>query len=128
MITGLAGSNILKPEKDFKSSPMDVGMSSIQAYKSHKQEGTIAATKLVCKVHKQGALSTSSQASLHQWLHSTSNNQAVYLICCNLELISILCSHALMWDAWEDVPIAPCLCTLLVSVRCCCYSSLLCFV
>ena len=30
---------------------MDVGMSSIQAYKAHKQEGT-----LVSKVHKQGAL------------------------------------------------------------------------
>ena len=35
-------------------------MSSIQAYKAHKQEGT-----LVSKVHKQGALGTSSQASLH---------------------------------------------------------------
>ena len=44
---------------------MDVGMSSIhQAYKAYKQKGT-----LVSKVHKQGALSTSSQASLHQWLH-----------------------------------------------------------
>ena len=39
-------------------------MSSIQAYKAYKQEGT-----LVSKVHKQGALGTSSQASLHQWLH-----------------------------------------------------------
>ena len=29
---------------------MDVGMSSIQAYKAHKQEGP-----LVSKVHKQGA-------------------------------------------------------------------------
>ena len=43
---------------------MDVGMSSIQVYKAHKQEGTP-----VSKMHKQGALSTSSQASLHQWLH-----------------------------------------------------------
>ena len=33
--------------------PADVGMSSIQAYKAHKQEGTIAATTLVSKVHKQ---------------------------------------------------------------------------
>ena len=33
-------------------------MSSIQAYKAHKQEGT-----LVSKVHKQGALSTSSHIS-----------------------------------------------------------------
>ena len=40
-----------------------IGMSSIQAYKAHKQEGT-----LVSKVHKQGALGTPSQASLHQWL------------------------------------------------------------
>ena len=46
---------------------MDVGMSSIQAYKAHKQEGI-----LVSKVHKQGALGTSSQASLHQWLHCMS--------------------------------------------------------
>ena len=42
---------------------MDVGMPSTQAYKTHKQ-GT-----LVSKVHKQGTLSTSSQPSLHQWLH-----------------------------------------------------------
>ena len=40
----------------------DVGMSSIQAYKAHKQEGTIAATTLVSKVHKQGA-SLNSQAT-----------------------------------------------------------------
>ena len=33
-------------------------MSSIQAYKAYKQEGT-----LVSKVHKQGALGTSSQVS-----------------------------------------------------------------
>ena len=46
-------------------------MSSIQAYKAHKQEGTIAATTLVSKGHKQGALSTSSQAShasISAWL------------------------------------------------------------
>ena len=47
-------------------------MSSIQAYKAHKQEGTIAATALVSKVHKQGTLGTFSQASLHQWLHRMS--------------------------------------------------------
>ena len=41
-------------------------MPSIQAYKEHKQEGTIAATTLVSKVHKQGALGTSFQASLHR--------------------------------------------------------------
>ena len=35
-----------------------VGMFSIQAYKANKQERT-----LVSKVHKQGVLSTSSQAS-----------------------------------------------------------------
>ena len=55
-----------------KKFQIDVGMSSIQAYKAHKQEGT-----LVSKVHKQGVLDTSSQASLHQWLHCMSNNQAV---------------------------------------------------
>ena len=58
-------------------------MSSIQAYKAHKQEGT-----LVSNVHKQGALGTSSQASLHQWLHCISNNQSVFSICCNLEHIT----------------------------------------
>ena len=47
-------------------------MSSIQAYKANKQEGT-----LVSKVHKQGALGTSSQASLHQWLHDNSNHLVV---------------------------------------------------
>ena len=41
-------------------------MSSI----AHKQEGTL--------VHKQGALGTSSQASLHQWLHCMSINQAIF--------------------------------------------------
>ena len=55
-----------------KRNQLDVGMSSIQAYKAHKQEGTIAATTLVSKVHKQGALGTSSKASLHQWLHCMS--------------------------------------------------------
>ena len=46
-------------------------MSSIQAYKAHKQEGT-----LVSKVHKQGALDRhiSSQASLHQWLTACLTN------------------------------------------------------
>ena len=42
-----------KPSK--KENQLDVEMSSIQAYKAHKQEGT-----LVSKVHKQGALDTSS--------------------------------------------------------------------
>ena len=44
-------------KKDFKLNQQDVEMSSIQAYKAHKQEGTIAATTLVSKVHKQGASS-----------------------------------------------------------------------
>ena len=39
-------------------------MSSMQAYKAHKQEGTIAATTLVSKVHKQGA-SSNSQGVQH---------------------------------------------------------------
>ena len=45
------------------------------------------------EVHKQGALGTSSQASLHQWLHCMSNNQAVFKFFGNLELS---CSQ----DAW----------------------------
>ena len=53
-------------------------MSSIQAYKAHKQEGT-----LVSKVHKQGALDRHIK---HQWLHCMSNNQAIFSIFCNLEL------------------------------------------
>ena len=40
-------------------------MSRIQAYKVAKQEGTTVATTLAAKVHKQGALGTSSQATLH---------------------------------------------------------------
>ena len=34
---------------------------------STQKEGSIAATTLVSKVHKQGALGTSFQASLNQW-------------------------------------------------------------
>ena len=41
------------------------------------------------KVHKQGALGTSSQASLHQWLHCMSKNQTFFNTFCDLELISI---------------------------------------
>ena len=41
-------------------------MSSIQAYKAHKQEGTLAATSLVSKVHKQGA-SSKSQGVQHNY-------------------------------------------------------------
>ena len=50
-------------------------MSSIHAYKAHKQEGT-----LVSKVHKQGALGTSSRASLHQWLNDNFNQVKVTTI------------------------------------------------
>ena len=52
-------------------------MFSIQAYKAHKQERTIAAT-LVSKGHKQGG--TSSQASLHQWLRKALINPSVLLL------------------------------------------------
>ena len=41
-------------------------MSSIQAYKAHKQEGTKAGATLVSKVHKQGA-STNSQGIQHNY-------------------------------------------------------------
>ena len=41
-------------------------MSSIQAYKAHKQKGTIAATTQVSKVHKQGA-SSNSQGVQHNY-------------------------------------------------------------
>ena len=51
-------------KKDFNWNQQDVEMSSIQAYKAHKQEGTIAATTLVSKVHKQGA-SSNSQGVQH---------------------------------------------------------------
>ena len=53
-------------KKDFKLNQQDVEMSSIQAYKAHKQEGTIAATTLVSKVHKQGA-SSNSQGVQHNY-------------------------------------------------------------
>ena len=50
-------------------------MSSVQAYKAHKQEGT-----LISKVHKQEGTWQSSQVSLHQWLHFMSNNQTFFSI------------------------------------------------
>ena len=53
-------------EKDFKWNQRDACVQHTALYKAHKQEGTIA---LVSMVHKQGALGTSSQASLHQWSH-----------------------------------------------------------
>ena len=73
-------------------------MSSIQAYKVHKQEETTAAITQVSKVHKQGprALGISSQAFLNQWLHCMSTTKHLFqfvLIVCNLELISISCSQ-----------------------------------
>ena len=43
-----------------KMNSMDVG---IQTYKAHKQKGTIAATTLVSKVHKQKHITSISQAS-----------------------------------------------------------------
>ena len=77
-----------KASKKISRNQMDVGMSSIQAYKAYKQEGT-----LVSKVHKQGALGTSSQASLHQWLHyiAACINQTVFFNFCNLDSISYKC-------------------------------------
>ena len=86
---------------------MDVGIPSIQAYKAHEQEGT-----LVSKMHKQGALGTSSQASLHQWLQCMSNNQAIVFDFCNLELIH----RSYNYDAATDVGMLGkmCLCPLFV--------------
>ena len=86
-------------------------MSSIQAYKAHKQEGTIAATTLVSKVHKQGA-SSNSQASLHQLA-------GFFSIFCNLELISISYNYHAATDVGMlslGIRRCPCLCTLLTSV------------
>ena len=52
---------------------MHAGLSSIQIYKAHKQEGTKAATTLVSKgTQTRGTwhiICASSQAYLHQWLH-----------------------------------------------------------
>ena len=92
---------------------MDVGMSSIQAYKAHKQEGT-----LVSKVHKQRALSTSSQASLHSGCTAfLTNKQSVFFNCCNLELISISSNYHAATDVgmlgWVPLVCAPCLCSFL---------------
>ena len=42
-------------------------MSSIQAYKAHNQEGTIAATTLVSKLHKQLGASSNSQGVQHNY-------------------------------------------------------------
>ena len=45
-----------------KMNSIDVGRSSIQTYTAHKQKGTIAATTLVSKVHKQKHITSISQA------------------------------------------------------------------
>ena len=99
-------------------------MSSIQAYKAHKQEGTIAATTLVSKVHKQGA-SSNSQASLHQLA-------GFFSIFCNLELISISYNYHAATDVGM-LSLGIRRCPLFVHLAyqcCCCYSSFLfvCFV
>ena len=97
---------------------MDVGMSSIQAYKAHKQE-----RPLVSKVHKQGAArhilipkhlyisGCPAYLTTKHFFHIFQVKLLYYFLInfCNLELISILqlsCSH---WcrDAWEDVPSCP---------------------
>ena len=58
--------------KTVKRNQLDVGMSSIQAYKAHKQEITIAAKTLVSKVHKQGA-SSNSQGVQHNYRQRRTN-------------------------------------------------------
>ena len=83
-------------------------------YKAHKQEGT-----LVSKGHLIGP---SSQASyISGCTACMSNNQAVFSLCCNLELISISYNY----DAATDVGMlgkicrSSALCTLLTSVPSC---------
>ena len=61
---------ITKASKKISNECRDVQHTGLKA---HKPEGI-----LVSKVHKQGALGTSSQASLHQWLHRMSNNQGIF--------------------------------------------------
>ena len=99
---------------------MDVGMSSIQAYKAHEQEGT-----LVSKVHKQGG-TRSAHLPKHPYISGSTaclTTKQFFPIFCNLELIFISYNY----DAATDVGMlgkmcrssAPCLCTLLTSVPSC---------
>ena len=91
---------------DYKWNQMDVGMSSIQAYKAHKQEGT-----LVSKVHKQGAFGTSSNiptsvAALHVKQPISFFN--LFQSCCS---ISLNCSH---WLAYPQIIMQPLMCRVLL--------------
>ena len=93
-------------------------MSSIQAYKAHKQEGTIAATTLVSKMHKQGGIFEfpsipTSVAALH-----VKQPSSFLPICCYLELISISYNYHAATDVGMlgNSKMPPCLCILLTSV------------
>ena len=104
-------------------------MSSIQAYKAHKQEGT-----LVNKVHKQVALSTLPKHPYISGCAGCLTTKLFFSIFCNLELISVSYNY----DAATDVGMlgkmcrvplvcAPCLpMFLLVCVLCrpVCWTSL----
>ena len=97
-------------------------MSSIQAYKAHKQEGTIAATPLVSKVHKQKGASSNSQASLLTSVAALHVKQpsSFFSICCNLELISISYNYhaaidvGMLGNSKMPLVCAPCLPVLLL--------------
>ena len=104
-------------------------MSSIQAYKVPKQEGSMAARTLVSKVHKQGALShVTSQCIFPSIPTSVAalrvNNQAVFFYLVLLESISVSYGYNAATDIGMLGKIhcdvtqlsAPCLCTLLTSV------------
>ena len=95
-------------------------MSSIQAYKAHKQEGTIAATTLVSKVHTEtkGIFEFPSIPTSVAALH-VKQPSGFFSICCNLELISISYNYHAATDVGmlgnSKMPLVS-VCTLLASV------------
>ena len=76
---------ILKPVKRFQMKSngcRDVQHTGLQSTQTRRNTGKQGAQTI-----KGHSIGTSSQASLHQWLHYMSNNQAIFSIFCNLELI-----------------------------------------
>ena len=63
-------------------------MASIQADKAYKQEGTIAATTLLSKVHTHSHIFPSIPTSVAA-LHVSQPSSFFSLFCCNLEYISM---------------------------------------
>ena len=99
---------------------MDVGMSSIQAYKAYKQEGT-----LVSKVHKQGLGALGKFPSIPTSVAALAAciDQTVFFNFCNLDRISYKCfgnldSISYNYHAATDVGMLGKMCRVPLSLVC----------